>query len=219
MSVSIASRLRGLFTLGRGVIGGLSEEDAGPDPYDLFGRWFKEARAGRIFLPEAMTLATATRDGRPSARMMLLKGVDERGFVFYTHYESRKGLELAANPRAALVMHWSLIQRQVRVEGTVAKLSEEESYAYFRTRPRGSRVEAWASLQSSTLGRRDVLERRFREYEEKFRGSDIPLPPFWGGYRLSPERIEFWQGRANRMHDRLCYTREDDGWRLERLSP
>ncbi|MFQ5747757.1 MAG: pyridoxamine 5'-phosphate oxidase [Gemmatimonadota bacterium] len=217
--MSVGSRLRGLFTLGRGVIGGLSEENAGPDPFALFARWFEEARSGRIFLPESMTLATATPDGRPSARMMLLKGVDERGFVFYTNYESRKALELAANPRAAIVLHWSALQRQVRAEGTVARLTEEESSAYFRTRPRGSRIEAWASLQSSILVSREELERSFREYEVTFRGGEVPLPPFWGGYRLTPESIEFWQGRANRMHDRLRYVREDGGWRRERLSP
>ncbi len=151
--------------------------------------------------------------------MMLLKGCDERGFRFFTNYESRKGEELVSNSRAALVFYWGRLHRQVRVEGTVEKLSEEESRDYFRTRPRGSQLGAWASHQSSVLQTRRELEERFREYESRFKGQEVPLPPFWGGFRLAPERIEFWQGRANRLHDRLLYTRSGRGWERVRLSP
>jgi pyridoxamine 5'-phosphate oxidase len=217
---SFLSWLRSLLVLGRGVLKGLSEETAGRDPLVLFGQWFEDARRSGIFLPEAMTLATASRDGRPSARLMLLKGYDERGFRFFTNYESRKAGDLADNPRAALVFHWSRLQRQVRVEGKVEKLSAQESGEYFATRPRGSQLGAWASNQSSPIDRRRQLEAAFREHEARFKGSDVPLPPFWGGYRVIPEAIEFWQGRANRLHDRLRYTREvDGGWSVARLYP
>ncbi|UCC75129.1 MAG: pyridoxamine 5'-phosphate oxidase [Gemmatimonadota bacterium] len=205
--------------MGRGVLKGLSEESAGSDPLALFSEWFEDARRSSIYIPEAMTLATASKDGRPNARMMLVKGFDERGFRFFTNYESRKGDELADNPRAALVFHWSALQRQVRVEGVVEKLSEEESSEYFATRARGSQLGAWASNQSSPIEDRRLLEQAFRERETRFKGSDVPLPPFWGGYRVIPQAIEFWQGRANRLHDRLRYTREDDGWTVARLSP
>ncbi|RMG48388.1 MAG: pyridoxamine 5'-phosphate oxidase [Acidobacteria bacterium] len=217
--MSWIARLRALATLGRGVIGGLSEEAAGDDPIALFRRWFDDARRAGLLLPEAMGLATATPDGRPSVRMMLLKAADERGFVFYTNYESRKGRELRANPRAAIVLHWAALQRQVRAEGTVSRLTPEESYAYFKTRPRGSRIGAWASRQSAELASRRELEERFAEFEARFRGKDVPLPPFWGGFRLAPARIEFWQGRANRLHDRLLFERDGPGWRRRRLSP
>jgi pyridoxamine 5'-phosphate oxidase len=166
-----------------------------------------------------MTLATAAPDGAPSARMMLLKGVDSRGFVFFTNYESRKSNELLANPRAALVFHWPVLQRQVRVEGAVARLPQAESEAYFRTRARGSRIGAWASKQSAELSTRAELDERVREYEAKFAGEDVPLPPFWGGFRLAPAAIEFWQGRVNRLHDRIRYTRTADGWSIARLYP
>ena len=198
---------------------GISELSVTDDPIIMFRAWFDAARRAGIFLPESMCLATATADGIPSARMMLLKGVDERGFVFFTNYQSRKGDELAANPRAALVMHWAVLERQVRVEGTVAKLSAADSDAYFRTRPRGSRIGAWASAQSRPLESRAALERHVREYHRQFPGDDVPLPPYWGGYRLHVERIEFWQGRVNRLHDRLVYTREGTGWRVTRLNP
>jgi pyridoxamine 5'-phosphate oxidase len=210
---------RSLSTLGRGLVRGLTEESAGPDPIALFTAWFDEAKRTGIYLPEAMTAATATRDGHPSARLVLLKGHDERGFVFYTNYESRKAEELAENPRAALVFHWPTLQRQVRIEGAVSKISAEESDAYFRTRPRGSQLSAWASKQSAVLETRDQLEQRFREYEGQFSGSRVSLPPFWGGYRVVAERMEFWQGRINRLHDRICYVREGAGWTRYRAYP
>ncbi len=166
-----------------------------------------------------MTVATATSDGAPSARMMLLKAVEARGFVFYTNYESRKAGELLANPRAALVFHWPVLQRQVRVEGAATRLTHAESEAYFRTRPRGSQLGAWASRQSAELPARAELDRRVQEQEQRFAGQDVPLPPFWGGYRLTPSVIEFWQGRINRLHDRLRYTRTPSGWTVTRLYP
>lgn len=217
--MSLKSTLRALFTTGRGVVRGLTEEEAGPDPIALFDRWFNEARQAGLYLPESMSMATATPEGRPSVRLVLLKGFDERGFVTYTNYDSRKGSEIADNPRAALAVHWPILQRQVRINGPVEKTSEEESGSYFATRPRGSRIGAWASDQSSLLASREELERRFRDFQERFKGTDVPLPPFWGGYRVIPEVIEFWQGRANRLHDRLRYTRVDEGWAIERLYP
>jgi pyridoxamine 5'-phosphate oxidase len=215
----ILSLFRSILTLGQGVVGGLSEENAGSDPIALFGRWFREAERAGIYLPEAITLATASKNGKPSARMMLLKGFDEKGFTFFTNYESRKAGQIEENPRAAIICHWSTLQRQIRIEGTLTRLSEEESYAYFSTRPRGSRIGAWASKQSRTLESRQELEEKVKEYEAEFAGKDVPLPPFWGGYLLTPERIEFWQGRADRLHDRFRFLREGDGWTRKRMSP
>ena len=215
----LGAALRSLFTMGRGVVGGLSESAAGMDPIRLFRVWFDDAQRSSLFLPESIAVASSSRDGRPSVRMMLLKGFDERGFLFYTNYGSRKAREMAENPHAAFSIHWAILQRQIRVEGSLEKLSEQESAAYFRTRERGSQIGAWASKQSSVLADRDELVRRVREVEERFKGKEIPLPPFWGGYRLVPERIEFWQGRANRLHDRLEYTWEDGEWSRLRLSP
>ena len=189
------------------------------DPLELFEHWFAEAKRAGVEVPEAMTLATATGAGIPSARMVLLKGADEDGFVFYTGYGSRKSDELEQNPRAALVFYWRPLGRQVRVEGSVARVSEPESAAYFATRPRGSQLAAWASLQSRPLGRREELDRRYAELEREYEGRDVPLPPHWGGYRLHPEAIEFWEHRENRLHDRLRYTRAREGWNVEMLSP
>ncbi|MFQ5570440.1 MAG: pyridoxamine 5'-phosphate oxidase [Rhodothermales bacterium] len=217
--MSFLSTLRALLTLGKGVIKGLPEAAADRDPLDLFGAWFDAARRAGLLLPEAMTLATCTRDGRPSARLVLLKGFDERGFVFYTNFESRKAKELAENPHAALAFHWPVLQRQVRVQGSVTRLSEEESRAYFRTRARGSCIGAWASKQSMILEDRRQLEAQFRAYKQQFKGEEVPLPPFWGGFRVAAQRIEFWQGRANRLHDRLCFVREGDGWTSMWLYP
>ena len=191
-----------------------------PDPLAQFARWLKEARAGGLELPEAMTLATADRGGRPSARTVLLKGVDADGFRFFTNSESRKARELAENPQAALVFHWPLEpRRQVTVNGTVEPLPTEETEAYFRTRPLGSRLGAWASRQSTVVPDRETLERAFAAAEAAY-GEDPPLPPWWGGYLLRPDRVELWQNRPNRLHDRFRYIRGADGaWTLERLAP
>jgi pyridoxamine 5'-phosphate oxidase len=196
--------------------------DPGPDadPLALFGQWFEAAREAGLFLPEAMTLATADPDGRPSARMVLLKQFDDEGFTFFTNFGSRKAAELDANPHAALVFHWAILERQVRIEGRAERLDEAHSTAYFRTRPRGSQLGAWASEQSRPLARRQDLEARYREADERFAGKEIPLPPFWGGYRVRPERMEFWQGRVSRLHDRWVWRRGmEPGWTIERLYP
>ena len=198
---------------------GLREADADPDPIEQFRGWFGEALAADLHEPNAMTLATATPDGRPSARVVLLKGFDERGCVFYTNYEGRKGRELEANPRAALVFYWGELERQVRVEGRVSRVSDGESDAYFSGRPRGSQLGALASEQSRPVRDRGALERRLRELEGEYEGREVPRPAFWGGYRIEPETIEFWQGRENRLHDRLRYSRSEGGWKIERLQP
>ena len=217
--MSLKSNLRLVFSLGRGLTRGLPDADPGLDPIELFGQWSDAARKAGILLAEAMTLATASADGAPSARMVLLKGFGEDGFEFYTNLGSRKADELTANPRAALCFHWGVLQRQVRVEGGVTPLSREASAAYFHTRPRGSRIGAWASRQSQPLEEREMLERRVREIEKRFEGGEVPLPDFWGGFRLHAQRIEFWQGRADRLHDRLVFQREEDGWSIRRLHP
>ncbi len=205
--------------MGEGMAKGLSPDTAGNDPIALFEIWLKDAKKAGLFLHNAITLATCTKDAKPSARLMLLKGFDERGFVLYTNYESRKAGELDENPNAALVIHWPVLERQIRVEGSVEKLTEEESSAYFRTRPRGSRLGAWASKQSQPLESPDLLKKRFQEFEQKYPKGEVPLPPFWGGIRVRPERIEFWQGRLNRLHDRVRYEKTADGWEIGRLYP
>jgi pyridoxamine 5'-phosphate oxidase len=189
------------------------------DPLHTFREWYADAERAGLFLPDAACLSTATLDGAPSSRMVLLKAVDDRGFVFFTNYESRKGAELAVNPRVALVFHWAILQRQVRVEGSVARLTADESDAYFQSRPRGSRIGAWASRQSAPLTARTELEGRVREHERRFATGNVPLPPFWGGFRLTPLRIEFWQGRTDRLHDRLRFERDGERWRAVRLYP
>jgi pyridoxamine 5'-phosphate oxidase len=201
-------------------LAGLLEKDLARDPFRQFEKWFQEAEGAKVIEPNAMTVATATKDGRPSARTALLKGVDGRGFVFFTNYESRKGRELATNPHATLVFPWLALERQVIVEGTVTKASREESEAYFHSRPHASQLSAWVSQQSSIVANRAVLEDGYKAVERKYAGQTVPIPPHWGGFRLSPERVEFWQGRRSRLHDRLRYVREKDGsWSVERLSP
>ena len=224
------------------ALSALDRGDLAADPLAQFQRWFEDASGkktgrlrrfcvdlykafyalftGRSSEANTMALATADKSGQPSNRMVLLKGVEERGFVFFTNYNSRKGRELGDNPRGALVFHWSDLERQVCVSGSVTPISREESDAYFRSRPRGSRIAAWASDQSSKLPDRGELETKFRQIEKEFAGKEIPLPPFWGGFLLNPDRIEFWQGRPSRMHDRFCYTRTPKNtWQLDRLAP
>jgi pyridoxamine 5'-phosphate oxidase len=220
-------------------LGSLEDADLDANPLAQFNRWFLQASTGgrwrRVGIAcyklwqallgrapvdvNAMTLATVDPAGRPSTRMVLLKGVEERGFIFFTNYDSRKGRELADNPNGALTFYWADLEREVCVAGMVSKLSHDESEAYFKSRPRGNRLAAWVSPQSSAIADREVLEKRWKVMAAKFPG-EVPLPPNWGGYLLHPERIEFWQGRPNRLHDRFCYTRQPGGiWELERLAP
>jgi len=225
------------------TLGGLRRRDLEPDPIRQFQAWFAqatEARASGRFQKffvnlyksllglggsapvdvNAMTLATADKQGRPSARVVLLKGVDSRGFNFFTNYDSRKGHELSENPKAALVFYWPDLERQVCAAGEISKLPQSESEDYFRTRPRGSRIAAWASKQSEVLPDRDALEKTWNQLEAQYPGEQIPMPPYWGGYVLTPTRVEFWQGRPNRLHDRIRYTKSSDNtWLIERLSP
>jgi pyridoxamine 5'-phosphate oxidase len=198
----------------------LCEDDITPDPIAQFRAWFDEAALSEVPEVNAMALATATADGRPSVRMVLLRGFDERGFCFFTNYESRKAQELEDNPRAALVMFWHELERQVRIEGRIERVSEDESDRYFHGRPPGSRIGAWASPQSRVINSRDALEARYAEVESRYPDGAIPRPANWGGYRVIPDAIEFWQGRPNRLHDRLLYSRRPDGgWTIERLAP
>lgn len=199
---------------------GLRRAEMHHDPIEQFATWFSTAVNSELPDANAISLATATPTGQPSTRVVLLKGFDQRGFVFFTNYESAKGRALETNPQAAFVVYWVQLERQIRVAGRVEKTSPQESKAYFRSRPRGSQLGAWVSHQSEVIDARRILEARLAEMTERFAGMEIELPPHWGGYRIVPSTIEFWQGRANRLHDRFRYTREkDDSWRLERLAP
>jgi pyridoxamine 5'-phosphate oxidase len=213
-NISIAN-LRKEYTLA-----GLRRIELETDPMVQFQKWFQQALAANLAEPNAMVLATADREGRPSARVMLLKAVDERGFTFFTNYESHKGRELAENPHAALTFFWPDLERQVRITGTVEKVSREESAAYFAQRPKGSRLAAWVSCQSQSIADQTVLEKKLEELTVKYPGEEVPVPPYWGGYLLAPATVEFWQGRPNRLHDRFQYRRQPDNrWAIERLSP
>lgn len=200
--------------------GGLRESDLLADPMRQFEAWFDEARAAGLIEPNAMTLCTVDSDGVPHGRVVLLKGIDQ-GFVFFTNYQSDKARQIAAHPQVALVFYWDRLERSVRISGEAGKTSRQESETYFRSRPRKSQIGAWVSDQSSVVASRDVLEQRFAELAARYpEGTDVPCPPFWGGYRVIPEAIEFWQGQRSRLHDRLRYMRQADGrWRIERLAP
>ncbi|BAZ86447.1 pyridoxamine 5'-phosphate oxidase [Dolichospermum compactum] len=198
----------------------LNEKQIDPNPFIQFKIWFGQSLAAQLPEPNAMTLATCTSEGQPSARMVLLKDFDERGFVLFTNYNSQKGQELTVNPHAALVFWWAELERQVRIVGTVEKISAAESDNYFEIRPAYSRLGAWASNQSEIIANREILELQLQEFQRKYENQEVPRPPHWGGFRVIPQKIEFWQGRSSRLHDRLLYTRVDDGsWEIERLSP
>jgi pyridoxamine 5'-phosphate oxidase len=199
---------------------GLRRADLHSDPLQQFSAWFAAALAAEIRDPNAMSLATATPDGKPSVRIVLLKGFDDRGFAFFTNYDSEKGRQLEANPYAALAFYWAQLERQVRISGVVEKTSREDSAAYFHSRPIGSRLGAWASKQSEVVDARQVLDACLSEISERYENGEVPLPPHWGGYRVKPDKIEFWQGRPNRLHDRFRYSRRTDGtWLIDRLAP
>ena len=199
--------------------GGLDRDDLADDPVRQFAGWFEQARSAEVVEPNAMSLATVDADGRVSARTVLLKYFGNDGFVFFTNYESRKAADIAANPRVALLFPWLALERQVRIEGAAERISKTDSLAYFLKRPHGSQLGAWVSQQSAVISSRSLLEQKMDEIKRKFAAGEVPLPSFWGGYRVRPDAFEFWQGRSNRLHDRFRYTSEGDGWRIERLAP
>jgi pyridoxamine 5'-phosphate oxidase len=213
-----AAKLRDLrLNYERGV---LDEATVASDPFAQFAAWFEEAaRTDGVVEPNAVTLASVAADGQPAARVVLLRGYDPRGFVFFTNYESRKGRELDGAGKASLLFWWGQLERQIRIDGAVERIAAAESDDYFARRPRGHRLSAWASQQSAVVASRDVLEAQMRAAAERFAGGDVPRPPYWGGYRVVPAAFEFWQGRRNRVHDRIAYVRDGEGWRRERLSP
>lgn len=207
-------------TFGQGVALPIPEHLESSDPITLFEDWFNDAKKSGLLLPEAMSVSSVSKDGQPSSRMVLLKSFDQDGFVFYTNYGSRKSQEIEENGKVALLFHWSVLQRQVRIEGTLEKISKEESEKYFHSRDKGSQIGAWASKQSQQLKHNDELKERVKAFEDKFASEDqIPLPEFWGGWRIKPHYIEFWQGRASRLHDRLCFERDGESWQHYKLHP
>ena len=217
--MSLLNKIRCAFTLGQGVLVDLPDLDPSVDPFEQFQNWFKSAQDCGIVLPESMTVSTVDENGYPSCRVVLLKELTKDGFVFFTNYDSRKGQELDHNPHIALTFHWNILQRQVRIQGVVEKISAADSNAYFQSRARGSRIGAWASPQSTVIDSRKVLEQQVKKFTDKFANQEVPLPEFWGGYLVKPSSIEFWQGKADRLHDRFSYVKEDDNWRVDRLAP
>lgn len=217
--MTFLEKLKCLFTFGQGVALPLPDIDENMSPFELFDLWFNDANKSGILLPEAMSVSTVNASGQPSCRMVLLKKHDENGFVFFTNYGSRKHQELAANNKVALLFHWGVLQRQVRIEGTIEKASEQESAAYFHSRDRGSQIGAWASKQSQRLQYDHELKDRVSTFTEKFNQQEVPLPEFWGGLRVKPHYLEFWQGRASRLHDRICFEKSGDKWQQFKLHP
>lgn len=217
--MTLFEKLRCLFTFGQGVALPLPEIDQNMCPFQLFETWYKDANQSGILLPESMSVSTCDVDGQPSSRMVLLKSFDEQGFVFYTNYGSKKSIEIKENGKVALLFHWGVLQRQIRIEGTIEKVSSAQSEQYFHSRGRGSQIGAWASKQSQKLISTLELKEREAHFKRKFSGKEVPLPEFWGGYRVIPNYIEFWQGRANRLHDRVCFEKNKDTWQVFNLNP
>jgi len=217
--MTLFEKLRCLFTFGQGVALPLPEISPNTTPAQLFEQWFSDANKSGILLPEAMSVSSCSSNGQPSSRMVLLKDYDEDGFVFFTNYGSRKSNELENNSKVALLFHWNVLQRQIRIEGTVEKVTEKESADYFHSRDRGSQVGAWASKQSQKLKHDNELKERMSHFQEKFSEGEVPHPEFWGGWRVKPHAIEFWQGRANRLHDRICFEKQQDSWEKHKLHP
>ncbi|RHW77512.1 pyridoxamine 5'-phosphate oxidase [Colwellia sp. RSH04] len=217
--MTLFEKLRCLFTFGQGVALPLPDITDESSPFALFQQWFDDANKSGILLPESMSVSTCSSSGQPSSRMVLLKSFDDKGFIFYTNYSSRKSHELTSNDKVALLFHWNVLQRQVRIEGTVEKVSTEESAEYFHSRDRGSQVGAWASKQSQKLTYDNELKDRMKHYSEKFSEGEVPHPEFWGGWRVKPHFIEFWQGRANRLHDRVCFEKAENNWLQHKLHP
>ena len=217
--MTLFEKLRCLFTFGQGVALPLPDITNESSPFALFQQWFDDANKSGILLPESMSVSTCSSSGQPSSRMVLLKSFDDKGFIFYTNYSSRKSHELTSNDKVALLFHWNVLQRQVRIEGTVEKVSTKESAEYFHSRDRGSQVGAWASKQSQKLTYDNELKDRMKHYSEKFSEGEVPHPEFWGGWRVKPHFIEFWQGRANRLHDRICFEKQEKDWINFKLHP
>jgi len=217
--MTLFEKLRCLFTFGQGVALPLPEIPANSTPLPLFKQWFADANKSGILLPEAMSVSSCSQNGQPSSRMVLLKDFDEHGFVFFTNYGSRKSNELNENSKVALLFHWNVLQRQIRIEGTVEKITQQESADYFHSRDRGSQIGAWASKQSEKLSHENELKDRMAQFSDKYAQCEVPLPEFWGGWRVKPTYIEFWQGRANRLHDRVCFEKQENDWLNYKLHP